>query len=72
MTDRVVRFTTERHVGWLEFNRPPVNVFTCEMVDELHDAIQSALGDPAVRSLWWRAPSRAISAPAPISTSSRA
>ena len=68
----LIRFTNERSVGWLEFNRPPVNAFTREMVDELHDAIQSALGDPAVRSLWWRAPSRAISAPAPISTSSRA
>jgi enoyl-CoA hydratase len=51
MTDRFVRFTTERHVGWLEFNRPPVNAFTREMVDELHDAIASALGDPAVRVL---------------------
>ena len=46
-----LRFTIERHVGWLEFNRPPVNAFTREMVDELHDAIASALGDPAVRVL---------------------
>jgi enoyl-CoA hydratase/carnithine racemase len=40
-----------RHVGWLEFNRPPVNAFTREMVDETHDAIAAALGDPAVRVL---------------------
>jgi enoyl-CoA hydratase/carnithine racemase len=46
-----VRFTIERHVGWLEFNRPPVNAFTREMVDETHDGIASALADPDVRVL---------------------
>ena len=46
-----LRFTIARHVGWLEFNRPPVNAFTREMVDELHDAIGAALADPAVRVL---------------------
>ena len=46
-----LRFTIERHVGWMEFNRPPVNAFTREMVDELHDALAAALGDPAVRVL---------------------
>ncbi len=35
----------ERHVGWLEFNRPPVNAFTRQMVDETHDAIAKALAD---------------------------
>ena len=46
-----LRFTTERHIGWLEFNRPPVNAFTREMVDEVHDTIAAALDDPAVRVL---------------------
>ena len=46
-----LRVSTMRHVGWLEFNRPPVNAFTREMVDETHDAIAAALGDPAVRVL---------------------
>jgi enoyl-CoA hydratase len=45
----VMRFTLERSVGWLEFNRPPVNAFTREMVDEVHDALAAALADPAVR-----------------------
>jgi len=45
----VVRFTNENHVGWLEFNRPPVNAFTREMVEEIHDAIAATLADPAVR-----------------------
>ena len=44
-----VRFSTVRHVGWLEFNRPPVNAFTREMVDQTRDCIASALGDPEVR-----------------------
>jgi enoyl-CoA hydratase/carnithine racemase len=46
-----IQSTVDRHVGWLEFNRPPVNAFTREMVDETHDAIVAALGDPAVRVL---------------------
>jgi enoyl-CoA hydratase/carnithine racemase len=45
----VMRFTLERSVGWLEFNRPPVNAFTREMVDEVHDALVATLADPAVR-----------------------
>jgi enoyl-CoA hydratase/carnithine racemase len=46
-----VRFTVERHVGWLEFNRPPVNAFTRQMVDETHDDIAAALANPEVRVL---------------------
>ena len=46
-----IRSSVDRHVGWLEFNRPPVNAFTRDMVDETHDAIAAALGDPAVRVL---------------------
>ncbi len=42
----VIRFTNQNHVGWLEFNRPPVNAFTREMVDEVHDAIAATLADP--------------------------
>jgi len=46
-----IRLSTVRHVGWLEFNRPPVNAFTREMVDEVHDGVVSALADPDVRVL---------------------
>jgi len=46
-----IRSSVDRHVGWLEFNRPPVNAFTREMVDETHDALAAALSDPAVRVL---------------------
>jgi enoyl-CoA hydratase/carnithine racemase len=46
-----IRLSTVRHVGWLEFNRPPVNAFTREMVDEVHDGVASALADPDVRVL---------------------
>lgn len=47
----LIQSTVDARVGWLEFNRPPVNAFTREMVDETHDAIASALRDPAVRVL---------------------
>ncbi|MPZ36085.1 MAG: 3-hydroxybutyryl-CoA dehydratase [Rhodospirillales bacterium] len=46
-----IRSSVDSHVGWLEFNRPPVNAFTREMVDETHDAVAAALADPAVRVL---------------------
>jgi len=47
----LIRSSTIRHVGWLEFNRPPVNAFTREMVEETHDAIATALADPDIRVL---------------------
>ena len=46
-----IRSSVDRHVGWLEFNRPPVNAFTREMGDETHDALARALADPAARVL---------------------
>ena len=46
-----IRLATDRHVGWLEFNRPPVNAFTREMVDETYNAVAAALADPDVRVL---------------------
>lgn len=46
-----LRFTTAGPVGWLEFNRPPVNAFNRAMVDETHDCIAAALADPKVRVL---------------------
>jgi enoyl-CoA hydratase/carnithine racemase len=48
-TPAFVRLSITRHVGWLEFNRPPVNAFTRPMVDEVHDAIASLLADRAAR-----------------------
>jgi enoyl-CoA hydratase len=46
-----IRSSVDHHVGWLEFNRPPVNAFTREMVDETHDTLAAALADPNVRVL---------------------
>lgn len=46
-----IRSSTVRHVGWLDFNRPPVNAFTHAMVDQTHDAIAAALAEPDIRVL---------------------
>ena len=46
-----IRFSTVGAVGWLEFNRAPVNAFTRPMVDETHDCMAAALADPKVRVL---------------------
>jgi len=51
MKPAFIRFTVDRHVGWLEFNRPPVNAFTRAMVDETHDTIAAALANTEVRVL---------------------
>lgn len=48
-TASFVRTTTVRHVGWIDFHRPPVNAFNHQMVDETHDAIATALADSDVR-----------------------
>ena len=45
----VIRRSIIAHVGWLEFDRPPVNAFTREMVDEVHDAVASMLADREAR-----------------------
>jgi enoyl-CoA hydratase len=39
----------EDRVGWLEFNRPPINAFNREMVDEVGGALDALLGDRGVR-----------------------
>jgi len=46
-----IRFSAVGPVGWLDFNRPPVNAFSRAMVDETHDCIAAALADPAIRVL---------------------
>lgn len=46
-----IRLSVISRVAWLEFNRPPINAFTYEMVGEVRAAIASALADPAVRVL---------------------
>jgi enoyl-CoA hydratase len=46
-----IRLSTLRHVAWLEYNRPPVNAFNREMVEQVHDAIAAALADSDVRVL---------------------
>jgi enoyl-CoA hydratase/carnithine racemase len=62
----VVRSTNTNHVGWLEFNRPPVNAFTREMVDEVHDAVAATLADQAVRVVVASAVERYFSAGADL------
>lgn len=37
---RHVRSSVENHVGWLEFNRPPVNAFDHQMVQEVIEALR--------------------------------
>jgi enoyl-CoA hydratase len=48
---KYLQFSRIGPVGWLEYNRPPVNAFTREMVEETHDCIAAALADSNVRVL---------------------
>lgn len=44
-----IRVTIEDRVGWLEYNRPPVNAFHWEMLRQVPRALERLLSDPAVR-----------------------
>ena len=50
-TFNTIRLSATSRIAWLEFNRPPINAFTHEMVEEVRAAIASALADPTVRVL---------------------
>jgi enoyl-CoA hydratase/carnithine racemase len=49
MTFSFLKLHVASGVGWLEYNRPPVNAFHWEMVDELVPAFDLLHGDPEVR-----------------------
>ena len=44
-----VRLRTENRVGWLEYDRPPINAFNWRMVDEVHRGVQQYLADAGIR-----------------------
>lgn len=44
-----LRVTVTHRVGWLEYNRPPLNAFTAAMVEEVVAAFKALHADPAVR-----------------------
>jgi enoyl-CoA hydratase/carnithine racemase len=46
-----VRLTVERQVGWVEFNRPPVNAIDWQMLQEIRDTLEQAIGDVRLRVL---------------------
>jgi enoyl-CoA hydratase/carnithine racemase len=49
MTFSFLKLQVTSGIGWLEYNRPPVNAFHWEMVDELVPAFDRLHGDPEVR-----------------------
>ena len=44
-----MRVTVRDRVGWIEYDRPPVNAFHWEMLREVPEALEEHLADPAVR-----------------------
>jgi enoyl-CoA hydratase len=46
-----IRLRVVARVAWIEFNRAPVNAFNREMVEEVREAIATALADSEVRVL---------------------
>ena len=47
--DEFVRVTIQNRVGWLEYNRPPVNAFHREMLEAVPRVLDRLVDDPAVR-----------------------
>lgn len=46
---RFIKVTDVGATRWLEYDRPPVNAFTREMVEEVRSSLHTALADPLVR-----------------------
>jgi enoyl-CoA hydratase len=46
-----VRFGVRRHVGWLEFHRPPVNAINWPMLNVIYNGIATAIATSDVRVL---------------------
>ncbi len=44
-----VRLTVQRQVGWVEFNRAPVNAIDWPMLSEIYDALSAALSNAELR-----------------------
>jgi enoyl-CoA hydratase len=49
MAYEFLKVHVEERVGWLSYNRPPMNAFTLEMLRELDRGLEELLGDPGVR-----------------------
>jgi len=49
MAYECLRVRRDGRVGWLDYNRPPVNSFNWEMLREIASALEELLGDPEVR-----------------------
>ena len=44
-----IRIKITDRVGWIEYNRPPINAFNWEMLREVPTALEAFLKDPQVR-----------------------
>jgi enoyl-CoA hydratase/carnithine racemase len=49
MDYQYLRIRITDRVGWIEYNRPPVNAFNWEMLREVPDALGALLKDQRVR-----------------------
>jgi enoyl-CoA hydratase/carnithine racemase len=49
MDYKYLRVRTEDRVGWIEYNRPPINAFNWEKLREVPAALDALLKDPQVR-----------------------
>ena len=49
MTATPIRLTVDHGVGWLEFDRPPINAFDRQMVEETLAGLESFQSDSSVR-----------------------
>ena len=49
MDYQYLRLRSENRVGWLEYNRPPINAFNWEMLREMPAALEALQKDSQVR-----------------------
>ena len=48
MDDKYLNLRIENRVGWIEYNRPPINAFNWEMLREVPAALEEMLQDQKV------------------------
>ena len=63
MSYNFLKVRIEDRVGWIEYNRPPINSFNWEMLREVPAALDDLLKQPQARVVVLPVPIKSISAP---------
>ena len=66
MNYNYLNITIENRVGWIKYNRPPINAFNWEMLREVPTALEEMLQNQGVRVIVFASAIESISVPVQI------